>query len=177
MKKILILICFLALPAWALEIHQQVCHILGEDDHVKYSIETEDEIHKNSVFYLRLTAFEDENCETPYLQYNQYFEVIDFKDNKLNLKTTKITYIALSDEVARALNLIQYCGIQDWKNQVEQGVTGKVCDDYVQLSADDTLFQILRQTPEGLQFGKISATQDGRSEKSRPSDFDPFVFQ
>lgn len=180
MKKFLVLICclscFFSLPTWALETYQQSCHILGEDDYVKYAIETENGAQKNSIFNLKLTAFEDENCEIPYLQYNQYFEVIELKSEKLNLKTYKITYTALSEEVARALNLIQYCGIQDWQNHVEQGVTGKVCDDYLQLSAGDTLFQILRKTPEGLHFGKTSITQDGRSERSRPIEFDPFLF-
>lgn len=176
MKSVFALVLILSLQSQATEVYRQACHVIGEDDYVEYSIEMQNAVQPQSAFALKLTAFEDENCETPYLQYNQYFHVADFQNGLLNLETEKITYTALSDEVAEALTLIHYCDVKTWKAQNEQAVTGKVCDDYEQLSEKQTLFQILNFTEAGLQFGEISSKQDGRSEKLRPTVFDSVGF-
>lgn len=163
---------FLTQSTWALEIYQQACRVIGEDDYVQYQIEREDQGSLN----LKLTAFEDENCEVPYLQYNQYFQVENLQGNRLNLKTEKITYTALSEEVAEALNLIEYCGINSWSEKSEIGVTGKICDEHQQLAKDEILFQILDVQTSQIRFGKITPQQDGRDERHRPTEWDELAF-
>jgi len=166
---------FISLSAGA-ETYQQACRVIGEDDYVQYQIEFETPLQANAEFNLKLTAFEDENCKIPYLQYNQYFHVADLKSKDLNLKTDKVTYSTLSDEVTDALNMIHYCGIGDWKTKSETNVTGQVCDDFQQLAAGQILFQIFQKSDEKIQFGKVTSKQDGRSENQRPIAWDDLEF-
>lgn len=181
MKKILILLSFFSISTQAKTrsllqdqlIFLQTCHVIGEDDYVTSSIEITNEFKVGSHFNLKLIAYEDKNCETPYLQYNQYFQMRDFQGHNLNLRTNKITYTAFTNEVTDALNMINYCGFTSWQVGEEKIVTGKVCDDFQQLEVGQTLYQILKfNSVEKVQFGKIQGLQNGRSEKQRPTQFD-----
>ena len=176
MKYAFLVSLLFSLQASALETYTQACHVIGEDDYVQYQIEAEMPLQANSQFNLKLTAFEDENCTIPYLHYNQYFSVESFQTEKLNLKTQKVTYTTLSDEVSEALNMIEYCGFKDWKANSEKAVTGKVCDDYQQLALEQMFFQILKQESNGIFIGQIGHQKDGRNENQRPVDWDELGF-
>lgn len=158
------------------ETYQQACRVIGEDDYVQYQIEVEAPLQTNGQLNLKLTAFEDESCQIPYLQYNQYFHIAGFESNQLNLKTDKVTYTALSDEVTEALNMIQYCGLNDWKTKSEANVTGQICDDFQQLATGQIFFQIFQKTEDQIRFGKLTSKQDGRSENQRPIAWDELEF-
>ena len=160
----------------AAETYKQACRVIGEDDYVQYKIEVATPLQTGAQFNLKLTAFEDENCTIPYLHYNQYFSVVNFESEKLNLKTQKVTYTSLSDEVSEALNLMQYCGVTDWRTNSETGVTGQVCDDYPQLAFGQVLFQIFKQNGHNLSIGKIGFQKDGRDESQRPDQWDDLEF-
>lgn len=166
---------FISVTASA-ENYQQACRVLGEDDYVQYQIEAEMPLRPGASFNLKLTAFEDENCTIPYLQYNQYFLVMNLESEKLNLKTQKITYASLSDEVSEALSLMQYCGIAEWQTNFETGVTGQICDNYPQLAFEQTLFQIFKQTENSFWIGKIGFQKNGRDESQRPDQWDELEF-
>lgn len=172
MKKwILLLLCF-SLQAQAVEIYQQACRVLGEDDYVQYTVELKNGLQAGSQFSLKLTAFEDKNCQIPYLHYNQYFRVSDLQGSFLNLETQKITYTAVTDEVAEALTLIHYCGVKNWTAGNELAVTGQVCDDYQQLDVKETFFQMADLAQGILRLGKITPEKNGRSAPQRPIDWD-----
>jgi hypothetical protein len=165
-----------SLQVSALENYTQACRVIGEDDYVQYQIEAETPLRTGSQFNLKLTAFEDENCTIPYLHYNQYFSVEGLQGENLNLKTVKVTYTTLSDEVSDALNMIQYCGLKDWKTNSETGVTGQVCDDFPQLKYEQTFFQLFKQDHNALWIGLISPQKDGRDESQRPVNWDELGF-
>lgn len=164
--KYFILAFFLAQGVFASGNYQQNCRAIG-DDYLKFEINIQ-----NSLFALSITAFEDEDCQTPYLRYNQYFEIDSIQKENLNLRTEKVTYTALTEEVASALRMISYCGHADWQTQAEISVTGKNCDGYIQLARGAIFYQLLRLENSSLKLGRIDETRDGRSVQTRPVLFD-----
>lgn len=176
MKTALLFGFFISFNAMAVETFTQTCRVIGEDDYVQYQIEAEIPLQSGSQFNLKLTAFEDENCSIPYLHYNQYFFVDFIQAEKLNLKTQKVTYTTLSDQVSDALNMIQYCGLHDWTTKSEKTVTGKTCDDFQQLAFNQILFQIFKQNGNQIYLGQIDHQKDGRNENQRPVNWDQLEF-
>lgn len=148
----------------------QECRVVG-DDYLQFSIEIRD-----SAFAFKITAFEDEDCLTPYLNYNQYFRIELNQNEILNLRTEKITYTALSEEVASALRMINYCGNSNWQFQDETDVTAQNCDDFVQLARGEIFYQILKFHNNVLKFGLIDENRDGRSVQTRPVQFDDLEY-
>ena len=152
-------------------VYEQGCRVIGEDDYVKYSVIT-NEIIPGKTFTLQITAFEDENCLTPYLQYQQLFQIAAIDGEKINFITKEISYTPLSDETSDALNMISYCDANDWKTHAATLVTGKLCNDYQQLHLDQSWFQILKVEPDGLSMGLTTLKLDGRSDSLRPITYD-----
>lgn len=153
-------------------LYSQPCRAIG-DDFVKFNIEIDStSLIQGSVFNFKVTAYEDQTCKTPYLKFDQYFTVESLRSEKINLKTLKVTYTSLSDEVSEALRLINYCDIPDWQTGREISVTGKVCDDYQQLNKNDVFYQILHLNTDSLMFGETTDIYDGRSQNKRPIHFD-----
>ena len=144
----------------------QECRVIG-DDYLQFSIEIRD-----SSFAFKVTAFEDEDCLTPYLRYDQYFSIELNQNEILNLRTEKVTYTALSEEVASALRMISYCGISSWQVNNETDVTAKNCDGFIQLARGEIFYQILQLQNNVLNFGLIDENRDGRSVQTRPVQFD-----
>ncbi len=176
MKNFLFLVLLFSIKSFAFESFNQTCHVIGEDDYVQFQIEIEHPIQIGSIFNLKMTAFEDENCSIPYLKYNQYFIVDLLQADRLNLKTLQVTYTTLSDEVSEALNMIQYCGSLDWKTSSEMIVTGKVCDEFQQLATNQSFFQIFKRNGDQISLGQIDHLNDGRLETKRPYLWDEFGF-
>ena len=168
---VVVLCHFFSTLAFASAVYQQPCHTMNEDDYVQFSIES-DSLESGAALQLKVIAFEDEECQVPYLTYTRYFKVQNFLDEKINLITEKVSYTAMSDETAESLNIIKYCSQDSWKNHAEVDVTGQNCQDYVQLSQGSLFFQILKYTDVGLQLGEITSSLDGRSELKRPQKFD-----
>ncbi len=165
--KYAILVFIFAQSMMASTLFSQSCRNLGED-YLRFRLETESGTFvKNSAVSVKITAFEDEKCQVPYLNYNQYFTVVDFHDGQLDLTAEKVTYQALSEEVASALRLIRYCDFSDWQKDIETSVTGKICEDYRQLQKDDTFYQILKIESQSLKLGFIDEKKR-RSKRSKP---------
>lgn len=157
---------FLSQTALASGHYAQDCRVIG-DDYLKFEIEIQD-----TAFALNITAFEDEDCRTPYLRYDQYFKIDSLLNENLNLKTEKVTYTALTEEVTSALRMINYCGLSDWQPQTENNVTGKNCDGFIQLARGEIFYQLLKFENNGLKLGLIDENRDGRSVQTRPVQFD-----
>ncbi len=164
----------ISLKTFAAVYYEQGCRVIGEDDYVKYVIET-DGLFKGASWKLILTAFEDEKCEKPYLNYKQSFQVANREGESVDFMSEKVTYTALTDETANALRLMNYCDSTSWIRGTEITVTGKICGDYVQLSAHQTFFQILKTDGNQLSLGLLTSQQNGRSLSKRPTSYDiPF---
>ena len=153
--------------------YTQNCRAI-DDDYLTFSITSD--LQKKSDLKLSAIAYEDENCKTPYLVFNRYFTIADKADEKIDLKTEKVTYTVLSDEVARALKQINYCNIRNWQVNVEMDVTGVKCEDYQQLSRSQIYYQILKANENSLQFGNPTKGLSGLAPELRPTAFDREIF-
>lgn len=149
-------------------VYTQVCRVINEDDYVQFKVQTDLE----NKFSVTITAFEDENCEVPYLVIERNFKIQSLEKEKLNLNTEKISYTSLSNEVSEALNMGAYCGLKNWKTKIEQNVTGRECDHYLQLKADQAFYQILKTNESSLWLGNDMTAKNGRSEATRPDSYD-----
>ena len=121
-------------------------------------------------------AFEDEQCRKPYLKFSRYFKITRVQNGEIDLKSTKSTYTILTDEVARALNLIGYCDLHNWQTGVETDVSGRKCEDYQQLQIDQRFLQIFQLTDSGLYWGRLDRLHDGLSPKNRPDQLETIPY-
>lgn len=156
------------------ETYTQPCRVFGDDDYLQFTIESE--LTEESDFSFKITAFEDEKCTVPYLHYNQYFKIDSISNEQINLKTQKVTYTAVSKEVASALKMINYCDFKNWNAGQETDVTGKVCDEYLQLAKNEIFYQIIKNKSESIKFGSTTPALDGRSDQKRPTEFDELEY-
>lgn len=172
---ILFLFCRIS-PA---DIYTQNCRVVNEDDYVTYSIESD--FNQGDAFTQKVTAYEDANCKTAYLHFTQYFKIKKNSDGKIDLQTSKTTYTSLSNEVTESLNFISYCGLKNWATDKETDVTGKKCDSYQQLAKNQLFYQIIELQSEQqnftLRMGEISSKANGRSESTRPVDFEQLSYR
>lgn len=150
--------------------YTQKCRHLGED-FVRFAV-----IVASPALTFKVTAYEDETCEIPYIEYLQYFTIESVNGLNIDLKTEKVTYSPISEEVASALRQISYCGTANWEVSVETEVTGQNCDGFVQLRRGAYFYQLLQQNPRSLGFGVLDKQHDGRSAHKRPVKFDELYF-
>ena len=80
----------------------------------------------------KFIAYEDESCKTPYLIFLREYKNVSDDQSQITTLFEKASYVSLTDEVTRSLNLIHYCGLSNWKTHVARDVTGLKCDDYQQ---------------------------------------------
>ncbi|MBY0554939.1 hypothetical protein K2P97_10455 [bacterium] len=156
------------------EIYKQDCRVVGDDDYLQFTIESD--LNSKSDFALKITAFEDEACTIPYLHFNQYFKIDSMNNEQINLKTQKVTYTAVSKEVANALKMMNYCEIKNWKAGNETDVTGKMCDEFQQLAKDEIFYQIIKNNNDSVKFGSTTKALDGRTDQKRPTQFDELEY-
>ena len=167
----LLMTLFVGLANATEAVYTQACRVINEDDYVQFKVQTD----LQNKFSLTITAFEDEKCEVPYLVIDRVFKIQSLENEKLNLATEKISYTSLSNEVSEALNMAAYCGLKTWKTKVEQNVTGRECDHYLQLKAGQAFYQILKADEGLLLIGQDMGTKNGRTEATRPDTYDlPF---
>lgn len=164
--KFFLLALLVAPDLFATPKYMQNCRAVA-DDYLQFSVEI-----NAAQLAFKITAFEDADCKTPYLNYNHYFTITSVQNEEINLHTDKITYTSLSEEVSSALRLIRYCGQSDWQTASETDVTGRSCDGFQQLAHGDFFYQILKRDSFILKFGTIDENRDGRSVQSRPVQFD-----
>ncbi len=97
--------------------------------------ETNQKLQTNLTWEIQ--AFEDEKCQISYLKISRQFDVVALSSQSVKVKTTVLTYTAISEEVAESLNYINYCGYSDWTAGEVKDVTGRICDDYQQLNSNE----------------------------------------
>lgn len=113
-------------------VFEQNCHIVNDEDVLKMALIFTDPNLSDRVTW-RTTAFEDENCKTPYIIFDRLFQFISNTPSEILLISLESSYTPISDEVAEALNMMNYCELNTWQAGQKQVVTGRTCQDYVQL--------------------------------------------
>jgi len=86
----------------------------------------------NDTIKWKFIAYEDESCKTPYLIFLREYKNLADDHSKITTAFEKASYVSLTDEVTKSLNMIHYCGLNNWKTHVARDVTGLKCDDYQQ---------------------------------------------
>lgn len=129
----------------------------------------------NENMSVKYTAFEKEACQVPYIIYqeNYLYKTID---HQMNLQTQSITYQALSDEVARAMNTIAYCGFTDWQKNVVKDVVGLLCDDRHLPLKNEWIYSIIDIQNQELQIGETFGKYDGHSEQFRHQKYSDLIW-
>jgi hypothetical protein len=125
----------------------------------------------------RYIAYEKENCEVPYLYFDNSFAVKQ-DGNKLDLTYQDISYTPLSSEVAEALNLSKWCGLTGWKKDEAQNVLSKECGDYKAPKKGQGLYSIYELRKEGteLALGVESKDHKGDTAETRHDKLSDRVF-
>lgn len=167
-----ILICLLALSFSVLTAQasgktqwKTECYKVDDD------VLREELIQNNLQWLHNHVAYEDDNCQTPYLRYQQV-STARISGHQLDLTHVETSYTALTDEVAEALNLIAWCEITDWKSQEKRIVTGKDCGDFKPRSEGEvtyTFFEIraISATERIFNWGEASESHDGSTPTRR----------
>lgn len=145
------------------------CLLVGDD-----VIQSEIQFSKNQMS-INYTAYEKEGCQIPYIIYQEnYF--YKTQDKNLNLQTDSITYQALSDEVARAMNTIAFCGFIDWQKNIVKDVAGLLCDDRHLPLKGEVIYSIIEQNESELQIGESFGKYDGHTEQFRHQKFGDLIW-
>ena len=126
---------------------------------------------KDNQWQIQHLAYEDERCEQAYLIYEVDYKVKD-TNGKIDMTTMEVSYMTLSDEVSRALNMVSYCGFSDWKTKVKKVVSGKLCDEFQAPAVGDVVYSIYstKQSAEAkteLYLGTMSGSADGKTPQTR----------
>ena len=127
--------------------YEQKCKIIGDDDIVQMSL-----IQDGQTLIHRVTAYEEENCQKQYLIFDRVYLLEKTNDSALFLIHQKALYTPLTQEVAKALNLINYCGYRSWLNGQSKDVTGQKCDDFQQLANQQKVVIPGQMTAESIYF-------------------------
>lgn len=125
---------------------------------------------------LQHLAYEDEKCELAYLIYEVDYKVSSENTHDIDMTTTEVSYTTLSDEVTRALNMIHYCGFEDWQTKTKKIVTGKLCDEFHAPALGSMIYSIYNLNQNAntkeLYLGTSSETGDGKTAESRHDQVD-----
>lgn len=126
-------------------------------------------------------AYEEENCQKPYLDYGLLYSAqLSTESDDLDLEVKQAFYVIHTEEVARALNLVAFCGINNWKKGVSQEVTGHDCDGIVQPKIGQKIFSRLKikmEQSQQLFWGRPSAGFGGESPSKRFQSFEDMSYQ
>jgi len=85
----------------------------------------------------KFVAYEDPNCKMPYLIFKREYKIKNLSRNKIQTLALISTYVSLTDEITSSLNIIKYCGFENWKTNEVRDVTGKKCEDFQQLKLNE----------------------------------------
>ncbi|MEK2690356.1 hypothetical protein [Bdellovibrio sp. GT3] len=139
------------------------CYLMGDDSLIS-TLSVQGAAWKYSH-----VAYEDEKCTKAYLTYQVNYKV-KAVDRFIDMTTVETSYTSLTEGVTEALNLINWCGFEDWKTGTPKVVTGLVCDEYKNPDEGEILYstyQIKAQTPLLMFMGTASSELDGKTPQTR----------
>jgi len=146
---------------------KQPCQITVDQDVVKHSLQISGE---NWVWIS--TGFEKNGCEVPYLSLRETKKALFTETGLLDLTLVKAEYLPQSPGVAKTLNEIHFCGLNNWLNGVAQEVSGLVCSDYKIPQRGENIYTIFKEeSPQptfvALSLGQAEPGFDGSSPEKR----------
>ncbi len=154
--------------------YHRSCH-LDEGDALTTDI-TDD----GSVWTITHTAFEEDLCQNPYLVYEVKFGT-DKNSQNIDLTVQESSYIPVTEEVAMALNLINYCGYTDWAPKEKKVVSGYLCDEFKAPNVGDKLYTIFKTEQKDsdtlLYIGRDTEEKLGKTPASRHTSWDKRAFK
>ena len=126
----------------------------------------------------RHIAYEKENCETAYLYYDIHYKVKQ-EGTKIDLTHVSTAYTPLSAEVAEALNLIRWCGLDGWKKDESQSIAGQECGDFKVPEKGKMLYSIyeLKNNGKDLFLGEGTIARPGTTPENRHDKLSTRPFQ
>jgi len=107
--------------------YYQTCNASNEGDYYEQYLN----IDKGHIHW-KFIAYEDAECNSPYLIFLREYVIESVNETIVNTAFKKASYVSITDEVTRSLNIIRYCGLNGWKTNVARDVTGLKCDEYQQ---------------------------------------------
>lgn len=130
-----------------------------------------------NIWTITHTAFEERECATPYLIYEEKYSVAQNGQN-IDMSAVEVSYTPTSELVAEVLNQINYCGLTNWKVFGQQIVTGKMCDDYQTPRENEFLYSIYKLENNGTELflGMPTENLNGKTPARRHNTLDPFKF-
>ncbi|WP_413288650.1 hypothetical protein [Bdellovibrio sp. HCB337] len=151
------------------------CYLVGDD-----ALQAQVQVHSGS-WIQTFTAYEEETCQTPYLIY-EVQSAADIHGNDVDLEVREVSYQSLSDEVTRALNMVNYCGFTNWKTKQKRVVTGLECDEFQAPRLGEktyTRYQLSAKagSSEQLLLGTAEGVQDGKTPNTRHHAFETLPYQ
>lgn len=126
MKKIILITLLFGTSLFA-QTYQQDCLITDDGDVLQMSLHFD-----NSKVIYKATAFEEENCQKPYLIFEREYFILEKTSNALQTEHLSASYTSLTDEVTEVMNMLNYCSIDHWESSVKTDVTGAYCDPFQQ---------------------------------------------
>lgn len=141
--------------------YQRSCYVVDTD-----ALTTELSIEGNQ-WKIQHLAYEDEKCEQAYLIYEVDYKVRSENPRDIDMTTTEVSYMTLTDEVSRALNMVHYCGFTDWKTKTKKIVSGKLCDEFQAPAVGDMVYSIVETKGNELYLGTTSGHADGKTPQTR----------
>src|SRR5437868_5030594 len=133
---VLVNLAFAAAPADGSYVRS--CYIVNDDDALQSMMQI-----KQDKWVQTHTAFEEDSCKTPYLIYQTEYKAV-VSGGSLDLSVVEASYTILSREVAEALNMVSYCGFNNWKPHSKRVVTGLLCDEFQVPAKSDVLYSVFK---------------------------------
>lgn len=147
-------------------IYERPCMMFGDEDVLSSEL-----IIQKNIWTTTHTAFEDTACEMPYLVFQTRYKA-KLQKTDVDLTALEFSYTVLTDEVAEALNFIEYCGFHDWQKDITKTVTGLQCADFTVPASGEITYSIFEYNETGainseLYLGVPSVFRDGKTPEAR----------
>ena len=147
------------------------CEVFEEEDFLTSRLELGEKEWRR----IRI-AYEEGGCLTPWIVFEEQAEIVRSQGEELDLRVHHVGYRPLSAEVAEALNLGEFCGLQGWKEGIFQEVTGRECGDFKVPAAGSALFTRMKEEA-GLFVGEATKGNEGDAPGRRHRSFERRPYQ
>jgi hypothetical protein len=148
--------------------YEKPCARFEEDDFLTATLT----LQPNGGWARVRTAYEEESCVTPWIEYHEEARWSRRAGEELDLTFQSAAYRPLSAEVAEALNMAAFCGVTDWREGILRKITGKECGDFRVPEKDATVYTRAANVGSKLFLGEEDATHDGASPERRHARFE-----
>lgn len=143
--------------------YEKACARFEEDDFLTATLQ----IGADGAWLRSRTAYEEESCATPWIEFREEGKVAGRRGDELDLRMASVGYRPLTAEVAEALNISAFCGETTWRAGVLLDVSGRECGDYPVPARGATVYSRARLEENSLRLAEDSYDHDGTSPARR----------